>query len=71
MRTPLEKKPLTKRMEQIVGRLARGMSMEEIGNEIGISRSAVSQYSWRLLQRYGCKWSSDLPGEVEFRSWSA
>lgn len=63
-------KPLTQRMQQIVDGIAAGKDFKAIGVEHGLSPSTVSQYAWRLLQRYDLGRSKDIPGELEFRSWS-
>lgn len=58
---------LTDKETKVASGLARGLTLAEIGAEIGMNPRTVKYHAERLNHRYGVEWNRKVPDAV-FRS---
>ena len=55
-----QRRELTKREQQVLRRIANGMTEQEIGDELGISKDTVHEFGKRLKSKYGVRNNAHL-----------
>ena len=59
----------TKREQEILSFLAKGLSTNEIANELGISQNTVETFRKRLIQKFDAKNGIDLVMKAHQKGW--